>query len=176
MPFSYSYLCCSWRLAGRLLTRRKVAKKPSTIGTDRGRIERHIKPLLGRMAVAAVDRTDIERFMHAVAEGETATKIKTKKRGLARVRGGKGTASRTVRESPERAIFSGYFFPGERDRGVMLSGDLSFLPAPAFKDLQYFVGVFNGNRFFNDNNRQVNYLVRVRKLFDAPVIGRRIAA
>jgi Phosphate-selective porin O and P len=72
----------------------------------------------------------------------------------------------SMREAPERAIFSGYFFPGERDRGVMLSGDLSFLPAPAFKDLQYFVGVFNGNRFFNDNNRQVNYLARVRKLFD----------
>jgi integrase len=34
--------------------------------------------------------------MHAVAEGETAARIKTKKRGLARVRGGKGTASRTV--------------------------------------------------------------------------------
>src|SRR5450759_4992609 len=40
----------------------------------------------------------------------------------------------SMRESPERAIFSGYFFPGERDRGVMLSGDLGFLSAPAFKD------------------------------------------
>src|SRR5712671_665640 len=82
--------------AGRLLTRRKVAKKASTLATDRGRIERHIKPQLGRMAVAAVTREDIERFMHAVAEGETADRIKTKSRGLARVRGGKGTASRTV--------------------------------------------------------------------------------
>jgi len=82
--------------AGRLLTRRKLAKKPSTLATDRGRIERHIKPQLGRMAVAAVDRSDIERFMHAVAEGETAVRIKTRKRGLARVQGGKGTASRTV--------------------------------------------------------------------------------
>jgi integrase len=82
--------------AGRLLTRRKATKKPSTIATDRGRVERHIKPLLGRLTVAAVDRTDIERFMYAVAEGETAAKIKTKARGLARVRGGRGTASRTV--------------------------------------------------------------------------------
>jgi integrase len=82
--------------AGRLLTRRKMAKKLSTLTTDRGRIERHIKPQLGRMAVAAVTREDVERFMHAVAEGETAAKIKTKARGLARVRGGKGTASRTV--------------------------------------------------------------------------------
>jgi integrase len=82
--------------AGRLLTRGK-AKKASTLAVDKGRIERHIKPLLGRMAVAAVEREDIERFMHAVAEGETAARTKTaRKRGLARVTGGKGTATRTV--------------------------------------------------------------------------------
>jgi hypothetical protein len=78
---------------GRLLTRRKVAKKPSTLATDRGRIERHVKPLLGRMTVAAVQREDIERFTHAVAEGETAARIKTGLHGLARVQGGKGTAN-----------------------------------------------------------------------------------
>ncbi|HEX4080098.1 MAG TPA: site-specific integrase [Rhizomicrobium sp.] len=83
--------------AGRLLTRRKTSKKASTLATDRGRIERHIKPQLGRFAVAAVTREDVDGFMHAVAEGKTAAKVKTaKKRGLARVRGGKGTASRTV--------------------------------------------------------------------------------
>jgi len=71
-----------------------------------------------------------------------------------------------LRESPERPIFSGYFFPGERDRGIMLSGDLAFLPSAVFKDLQYFVGAFNGNRFFNDSNRQVNYMARIRKIFD----------
>lgn len=71
-----------------------------------------------------------------------------------------------ARESPERPIFSGYFFPGERDRGVMLFGDLGFIPGGAFKDLQYFVGAFNGNRFFNDSNRQVNYTARIRKIFD----------
>jgi len=74
--------------------------------------------------------------------------------------------SSSLRESPERPIFSGYFFPGERDRGIMLSGDLGFLPSAAFKDLQYFVGAFNGNRFFNDSNRQVNYMARIRKIFD----------
>jgi hypothetical protein len=71
-----------------------------------------------------------------------------------------------LRESPERPIYSGYFFPGERDRGVMLSGDFGFLSASAFKDLQYYVGAFNGNRFFNDSNRQVNYMARIRKIFD----------
>jgi integrase len=83
--------------AGRLMTRRRTAKKASTLYTDAGRIQRHIKPLLGSMKVAAVTREDIEAFLHAVAEGKTAAKIKTgKTRGLARVRGGKGTASRTV--------------------------------------------------------------------------------
>jgi integrase len=82
--------------AGRLLTRQRQSKKPSTLATDRGRIERHIKPLLGRLSVLAVTRNDIDGFMHAVAEGKTAGKIKTKPRGLAHVRGGKGTASRTV--------------------------------------------------------------------------------
>jgi integrase len=48
------------------------------------------------MTVAAITREDVEHFMHSVAEGETAARIKTKKRGLARVRGGKGTAGRTV--------------------------------------------------------------------------------
>ena len=33
---------------GRLVTRRRAPKKASTLATDRGRIERHIKPLLGR--------------------------------------------------------------------------------------------------------------------------------
>ena len=33
--------------AGRILTRRKSSKKASTILTDKGRIERHIQPLLG---------------------------------------------------------------------------------------------------------------------------------
>jgi integrase len=82
---------------GRLLTRRRSPKKASTLATDKGRIERHIKPLLGALKVASVSRDDIERFMHAVAEGQTAGRTKTaKKRGLARVTGGRGTASRTV--------------------------------------------------------------------------------
>jgi site-specific recombinase XerD len=82
--------------SGRLVTRRRVGKKATTLATDRGRIERHIKPLLGRRAVASVTREDIEAFMHDVAAGKTAGKTKTKPRGLAHVRGGKGTASRTV--------------------------------------------------------------------------------
>jgi len=81
---------------GRILTRRKAAKKPSTLATDKGRIERHIKPLLGNLKVSAVTRADIERFRDGVTEGETKARIKTGKHGLARVTGGRGTATRTV--------------------------------------------------------------------------------
>jgi site-specific recombinase XerD len=83
--------------AGRLMTRRRTVKKSSTLVTDRGRIERHIKPLLGGRAVAAVTRQDVEAFLNDVASGKTAGKTKTaKKRGLSHVRGGRGTASRTI--------------------------------------------------------------------------------
>ena len=82
--------------AGRLVTRRRTQKKASTLAIDRGRIARHIKPLLGQLRVAAVTREDVECFMHDVAEGKTAASTKTKPRGLARVRGGKGAANRAV--------------------------------------------------------------------------------
>ena len=79
------------------MTRRRTAKKASTLVTDRGRIERHIEPLLCNRAVAAVTREDIEAFIHDVTVGKTASKSKTaRKRALAHVRGGRGTASRTT--------------------------------------------------------------------------------
>ena len=73
-----------------------ATKKPSTLATDRGRIERHIKPLLGRKRLRDVTRSDVERFMHDVATRKTAADVKTGLRGRAIVRGGKGTATRTV--------------------------------------------------------------------------------
>ena len=82
--------------AGKLLTRRRAPKKASTLVTDKGRIERHIKPLLGWLKVASATGRDIERFQDAVTDGETAARIKTGKHGLARVTGGHGTATRTM--------------------------------------------------------------------------------
>jgi integrase len=71
-------------------------KKPSTIATDAGRIERHIKPLLGKKRIGEITRADVERFMRDVANGKTAADEKTKAHGRAIVEGGKGTATRTV--------------------------------------------------------------------------------
>jgi integrase len=82
--------------AGRVLVRGGRPKKPLTLLSDRGRIEGHIIPLLGRLPVAAVSRHDVERFMHAIAAGDTAKQTKTKPRGASRLRGGRGVATRTV--------------------------------------------------------------------------------
>ncbi len=72
-------------------------KKASTLATDRGRIERHINPLLGKMRVIDVKRADIAKFVRDVSAGKTAVTEKTaKKRGKAVVKGGLGTAARTT--------------------------------------------------------------------------------
>lgn len=73
--------------AGRV-TYRGRAKKRSTLVIDRGRIVRHIKPLLGAKLVTDVTHADVEGFFHAVRQGKTATTVKTGPRGLARVTGG----------------------------------------------------------------------------------------
>ncbi len=73
-----------------------TTKKPSTLVGDRGRVERHIKPLLGRRKVTSISRPDVMRFLQDVASGKTVADIKTGRHGRAIVEGGKGTATRTV--------------------------------------------------------------------------------
>lgn len=73
-----------------------ATKKASTLATDKGRIERHIKPLIGNAIAASITRADVERVRDAIAAGKTKADIKTKKRGRAIVDGGKGTATRTL--------------------------------------------------------------------------------
>jgi integrase len=74
-----------------------VNKKKSTIATDKSRIERHIRPLLGRKRIGEVTHGDVARFLRDVAHGKTARDVKTGKHGRSIVRGGKGAATRTVR-------------------------------------------------------------------------------
>jgi len=71
-------------------------KKVSTLATDRGRIERHIKPLIGHVRLSDVSKATVTRFMKDVADGKSAADVKTVHRGRAIVTGGKGTAARTV--------------------------------------------------------------------------------
>jgi integrase len=83
---------------GLILGRRKnMPKKASTIETDHGRIERHIKPLLGAKLVIDLTRADVTKFLRDVTAGKTAVKNRTGKNGArVEVTGGIGTAARTT--------------------------------------------------------------------------------
>jgi integrase len=73
-----------------------TTKKSTTLYTDRGRAKRHIVPLLGSKRAGSLTRADVERFLADIATGKTARTEKTRARGKAVVRGGPGTATRTV--------------------------------------------------------------------------------
>jgi integrase len=82
--------------AGLIIGRKGLPKKASTLEIDRGRIARHIIPLLGKKPLRDLASADVKRFLEAVTSGKTAATVKTKPRGLARVTGGTTAAVRAV--------------------------------------------------------------------------------
>ena len=83
-------------LCDRYMTDGVHSKKQSTLEMDQSRIERHVKPLLGRKRVKAVTKSDVQRFVRDVAEGKSAKDVKTGPRGRSIVKGGPGVANRTL--------------------------------------------------------------------------------
>lgn len=82
--------------AGRILRKGK-AKKAATLDIDQGRINRHIKPLLGKRSLDELERRDIQKFIADVIDGKTAGVFKSEKKyGKAVVKGGPGTAAKAV--------------------------------------------------------------------------------
>jgi integrase len=83
--------------AGNIIGKRGEPKKASTLEIDRGRIARHILPLIGHRPVRDLTRPDIEKFFRDVKAGKTAADVRTDKaRGRAIVKGGATAAKRTV--------------------------------------------------------------------------------
>lgn len=83
--------------AGLLLGKGGRPKKATTMVTDTGRINRHIVPLIGTRRVKDLVKADINKVLKDIMAGKTRVSVKTKKlRGKAIVRGGAGTATRTV--------------------------------------------------------------------------------
>jgi integrase len=79
-------------------------KSPTTQKNGIGQIERHLKPLIGKRLVSHLGQDDIRRAFAAIRDGETAARVKTGPRGLARVTGGEGAARYAIRLL--RAAFS----------------------------------------------------------------------
>ncbi|WP_316186542.1 MULTISPECIES: site-specific integrase [unclassified Bradyrhizobium] len=83
--------------AGLILGKGGRPKKSTTLVTDIGRINRHIIPLIGTRRVKDLVKADINKVLKDIMAGKTRASVKTKKlRGRANVRGGVGTATRTV--------------------------------------------------------------------------------
>ncbi|MBI2740786.1 MAG: site-specific integrase [Rhodospirillales bacterium] len=89
---------CDWYLeqaeAGRLLGRNRRPIKASTLKSDRGRIETHIKPLLGPRLVSRLTLQDIEGMQADIAAGKSARGRKKGRGGQST--GGPGVASRAI--------------------------------------------------------------------------------
>lgn len=114
-----SELCDEYLTAaesGQVLTRFGRPKAAGTIALDKGRIARHIKPLIGRLRACEVTRADVQRMVDSIAAGKTAGSFDGKKpRGRARVTGGAGTAARVVE-------FLGGIFSWAEKRGYVPEG------------------------------------------------------
>lgn len=89
---------CDWYLeearAGRILGRRNRPIKASTLDGDEGRINVHIKPLIGNRVAKHLTIADVEKMQNDILIGETA---KPRKGGRGNnAKGGAGVASRCV--------------------------------------------------------------------------------
>ena len=83
--------------AGLVLGKSGQPKKASTIGTDIGRINGHIIPLLGKRRVQDLPRADVTKAMNDIIAGKTRAVRKSKKlRGKSILRGGTGTAAKAI--------------------------------------------------------------------------------
>jgi integrase len=73
-------------------------KKASTLKADRGRIEHHLRPLLGKLRADRIVRADVEQMRNAVTAGKTAETIQSgaKRRSGSMAAGGKGVAAQCV--------------------------------------------------------------------------------
>jgi integrase len=78
------------------ITEGMTTKKPSTIANDKGKLNRHVRPLLGKRLVRSICRADIERLQADIANGKTAANIKGGYKSRSIVTGGCGTAARTL--------------------------------------------------------------------------------
>jgi integrase len=72
-------------------------KKASTLKADRGRIEHHLRPLLGKLRADRIVRADVERMRNSVTAGKTAETIGNgERRPGSMATGGKGAAAQCV--------------------------------------------------------------------------------
>jgi integrase len=71
-------------------------KKPTTLKSDRGRIKNHIVPLVGKLRIDRITRTDVEHMVRDVTAGRTAAPLPQQAHRGKLVQGGRGTAAQAL--------------------------------------------------------------------------------
>lgn len=86
-----------WAATGALTNRRtgRVRNCRNAAGDIR-RVRAHVLPRLGAVPLSQLKRSDIEALREAVRSGDLKYKLKTRPRGVQEIKGGEGTAVRTV--------------------------------------------------------------------------------
>jgi integrase len=108
-------------------------KKASTLGTDRGRIDLHLKPLLGSTRVDAITRADIEKLQIIVAKGGTAAKNPPHRpQGGKLASGGPGAARQCV-------VLAATVLQFAVDRGFRSDNPARGVKKPPTKQMQRFL-------------------------------------
>lgn len=87
-----------WSTTGATINRRTgEARSQQNIDNEVAQANHHLKPLIGHRPVVDLTKGDIEHLRNQIAKGDSKTKRKGKKRGVVNVKGGAGTAARTIR-------------------------------------------------------------------------------
>ncbi len=80
-----------------LVSEKFRSKAESTQAIDKGRIKRHLKPMLGKAFIHKLTAESVRRAFAKIRDGKTAANVKTGPRGRAIVTGGEGTARAAIR-------------------------------------------------------------------------------
>jgi integrase len=90
----------AWGAEGALTDQRTGrVRDPANVEKDKARLDAHVRPLLGKIRLAELTRSRVERARDHIIAGKTANTSarKVRPRGRATVTGGAGAASRTLK-------------------------------------------------------------------------------
>ncbi len=102
------------------------------IRSDRGRIELHLKPVLGKKRANAISRADVERLLNDVKNGRTSAAAPEKRRPGSIATGGAGVAAQCVALASTVLQFA-------VDRGVRPDNPAPGVKKPAVRKMQRFL-------------------------------------
>lgn len=93
-----SELIDEWSKGGALINRRTgMRRQQVNINNDVALANHHLKPLIGSRTLDSLSKGDIQQLRNRIAGGDTKTTRSGRLRGKINVKGGEGTATRTIR-------------------------------------------------------------------------------